>query len=195
MDVFDAAVNGNIAQLQAFIQGGGNISTPRKADLERSPLHLAIYQQKTRAAELLVTLGADVSARDYRKCTPLHYAAGIGLSGLVELLLSKGADAKALDTFGENALHHLARGGGCASEKEQVAILQRLITAGVDPDSIGNANRTPLYYAAARGKFLTTKELLKCGADPLKVAGGELGTPIDAASRAGHKEVEALLKG
>jgi ankyrin repeat protein len=72
---------------------------------------------------------------------------------------------------------------------------QCLITAGVDADSTGNVNRTPLYYAAARGKLLMTKELLKAGADPLKVAGGELGTPIDAASHAGHKELEALLKG
>jgi ankyrin repeat protein len=195
MEIFDAVQNGKMDQLRAFVQGGGDINVRGKGNLDRSLLHSAIEFNHPEMAEFIVSVGASVSAKDYRGKTPLHYAAGMGLLSLVELLIEKGADPKSLDVFGENALHHISSGGGSSPEEDQVAIVRRLIAVGLNVDSVGNAKRTPLYYAAGRGKLSVTKELLDAGADASKAAAGQLGTPIDAASEAGHPAVAALLKG
>jgi len=194
MNVFDSAKHGNIDELREFVRRGGDVSPHLKTELGRTPLHLAIEQNRLPAVELLLALGANVNAGDYRKKTPLQSAAGLGLLSLAELLIKNGADPNAMDVFGENALHYVANGGGTSPETEQVSIVRALVKAGVPVDSAGNAARTALYYAAARGKLLVSEELLRLGADPSRSANGKLGAPIDAASRAGNHEVEALLK-
>jgi cytochrome c len=190
IDPHQAARTGRVDDLRAYIEDGGDVNTPGHGQLLRTPLHMAIETNHVEAARLLLDLGADVNALDYRKKGPLHYAAGVGIVELVELLLERGANPNSLDTFGENALHSIASGGGLRSEQDQVRIVHRLMAAGLGADSDGNAGRTPLWYAAARAKLAVAKALLDAGANPNKRANGELGTPRDAAK---GNPVEKLL--
>jgi len=191
IDPHAAARNGDAAALRAFIRGAGDIDSRGRGQLERTPLHMAIEFGQVSVARLLIRLGADVNARDYRKTQPLHVAAEVGQSAIVKLLLDRGADPMALDTFGESPIHCIAQGGGLASETVQVRIIRQLLAAGASADAIGNAGRTPLWYAATRGKVKVVKALLHAGADSSKRAHGELGTPQDAAA---GNPVESVLR-
>lgn len=54
----------------------------------------------TKAAQSAIDAGADVNARDVKRCTPLHYAAETGCLASVALLIKGGADANAKDVSG-----------------------------------------------------------------------------------------------
>jgi ankyrin repeat protein len=190
VDPYQAARSGDLAGLRFYATGGGALDARRPGQFQRTPLHVAIESGQAAAARLLIELGADVHAADYRDARPLHYAAGMGLLAIVELLLDRGAEPGALNVFGETALHSLAAGGGLAPEDDQVRIAQRLVAASVPVDATGNAGRTPLWYAAARGKAGVAAALLEAGADPARRAGGELGSPAEVASGA----VTSLLR-
>lgn len=73
-----------------------------------------------KAVAMLVDVGADLEARDYRGRTALHYAAVRGNKKAVELLLNHGADAGAQTTDGLTALD-VARDKG---HEEIVALLE-----------------------------------------------------------------------
>jgi ankyrin repeat protein len=52
------------------------------------------------ATRALIEAGADLNARDWEGCTPLHLATFYGRSGAAETLLEKGADPKPRDNNG-----------------------------------------------------------------------------------------------
>lgn len=65
---------------------------PVDANVEgKTALHVAADRNADRAADALVTAGADVNARDRGGNTPLHVAAAAGNPAMVEFLLAKGA--------------------------------------------------------------------------------------------------------
>lgn len=56
-------------------------------------------------AKLLISLGADVNARNATGVSPLHIAASSGATVVAEAPLKAGADVKAKTNNGETALH------------------------------------------------------------------------------------------
>jgi len=68
----------------------------------QTPLHLAAEFGYNRVAELLLSRGADMNARDNEGNTPLHYAAERCKAEAAELLLRYGADLTALNVRGES---------------------------------------------------------------------------------------------
>jgi ankyrin repeat protein len=181
LDPYVAARAGDIPALRAYVDAGGDVNIRGRGQLERTPLHVAIEARHSEVTRVLIDLGADVNAQDYRRDRPLHYASGLGLADIVELLLARGADAQAVDVFGDTAVHDVASGGGGASEADQVRIVQHLLAAGADVDAVANCGRSALWYAAAHGKAEVAAALLRAGADPARRALGEQGTPRDVA--------------
>jgi ankyrin repeat protein len=68
-------------------------------------LHIAARNGDKATVELLLTSGADKSARDAQEWTALHHAANGGFGDVVSVLLSWGLDADAKDSKGQTPLH------------------------------------------------------------------------------------------
>ena len=113
-------------------------------------LHIAAAAHQRELAELLVTRGADVHARNRRGAEPLHYAAD-GSPGadswdpsaqrdVVTYLIEAGADPNALDKSGVAALHRAVR----TRSSEAVGAL---IENGADPLLMNKSGSTPLHLA------------------------------------------------
>ena len=100
--------------------------------------------------EKLITIGADVRARNRRGAEPLHYAVdgGPGLtawnsraqSQIIAMLISAGADANAADKSGVAPLHRAVR-NRCA------AAVRALIEGGADPRAPNRSGSTPMLLA------------------------------------------------
>ena len=76
----------------------------------RTPLDMAIRNEHTEIAELLIAKGTDMNAKSNRGYTPLHEASKkekpeVKITEIIELLIAKGADVNAKTVDGETPLH------------------------------------------------------------------------------------------
>ena len=76
---------------------------------DRTPLDMAIRNQHTEIAELLIAKGTDVNAKSNRGYTPLHEASKNEKTEILELLIAKGADVNAKDDDGDTPLDYAHR--------------------------------------------------------------------------------------
>jgi hypothetical protein len=109
----------------------------------------------------------------------------------VRVLLEAGADATAFDAEGHSAVH-LA----CHRMHPDV-LVELLSTAKAERANLVSNNavkETPLHLASKSGSAKCVEVLLEAGADPKAVDAAGL-TALDAATRAGHSDVDAVLRG
>lgn len=71
---------------------------------QHTPLHVAVFDRRTKAAACLIDHGANVNAPDVCGWTPLHTAANRGELPAAQLLVEKGADINAKDKTGQTPL-------------------------------------------------------------------------------------------
>jgi hypothetical protein len=115
-----------------------------------TPLHAAAAAHRNVIVSELLSMGADVMARNRRGAQPLHYAAdGMPGSGHLDLnaqrgtiiaLLKAGADPNAIDKGGVTPLHRAVR-NRCASA------VRALIEGGADVDQPNASGSTSLQLA------------------------------------------------
>ncbi|KAK7744850.1 hypothetical protein SLS53_003083 [Cytospora paraplurivora] len=96
----------------------------------------------------------------------IHSAAASGLDKLVRRAIDMGTNPSAMSMGEATALHFTSRSWN--SE----AVIQTLVSAGVDPDGRDMMGRKPLHRAYQLGNFSTALQLLKAGATPLNVQTG-----------------------
>lgn len=90
-----------------------------------SPLHMALNNEALNTAELLLKNGADINNQDnFRKLTPLQFAALWGKKLAVKWLIEHGADVNLLSVDGESAISI------GASSKGDVEIIKMLLDHG-----------------------------------------------------------------
>lgn len=120
-------------------------------------MHYAAWCKKKHLVQRLVKCGADVSAIDKDRRTPLHCISmnsitqphGSGIcEAIVELLIEAGANVSAVDKDGKTPLHIAIQNGFQRLDRydNHQSIVQVFIKAGADvniPDADGN---TPLHY-------------------------------------------------
>ena len=115
-----------------------------------TPLHAAAAAYRWEIVPKLVSMGADVRARNRRGAEPLHYAAD-GMPGsarwdpsdqrdTVVALLAAGADPNAVDKSGVTPLHRAVR-NRCASA------VRALIEGGADIGRPNGSGSTPMQLA------------------------------------------------
>jgi len=118
-------------------------------------LHHAAGYGPVATLELLINKGADVSAKNRRGSTPLHWA--ILDEAKVRLLLSKGADVNAKQVQGRTPLFLAAMLG------DGVPIMRLLLARGADPNLASANGQTPLMMAS-RANVEVMRLLIERGA-------------------------------
>ncbi len=140
----------------------------------QAPLHTAARFGREDLAELLISRGADVRARDERGgSTPLHLAAQHGHAIVAALLVKRGADVNAVTIGrGRTPLHDAVDGLAGTSDLEgRIEVARLLLSRGADINAReAGSGRTPLDAAVASSvnpvnSRRMTELLLTAGAD------------------------------
>ena len=112
-----------------------------KTELNRFPLHQAVFENNFSKVEKLLRQGYLLSEETDDGQTPLHIAAECGLDAMCRFLIKRGVAVDTLDNFGGTALHAAA---ACQSG---VKVIKILIKAGSDFRLKDAAGMTPLALA------------------------------------------------
>lgn len=152
--------------------------------LGRTSLHRIVAKRppNLNAVRSLLAKGADVSAKDQWRNTPLHMAEDN--CEILRLLLERGADVNARNHNDETPLH-LAAG---KDRKKSEWLLAN--GANVDPKNVWG--RTPLHAAALSGTT-ETLGLLLANAANINAEANDGETPLHVAAVSGRKEAVELL--
>jgi len=118
----------------------------------RSALHEAALHGHVGIIQTLLAAGAETDARDMDGQTPLLEAVRGGHLEALNVLLSTDLDVHAPDACGRNALT-LA----CLAERPSLALVQRLLEAGVAADDADHAGKTALDHAVNAGHWTLVK--------------------------------------
>ncbi|XP_006815106.1 death-associated protein kinase 1-like [Saccoglossus kowalevskii] len=177
-----AARHGYTAIAEVLINAKANVNAADSL-WKLTPLHLV--GANASVAELLLNNGADISAVDDRKDTPLHSAARNGHTLTVKTLLDKGANVNAVNTNGNTPLHSASRNG-------HILTVETLINKRANVNAVNAAQRAPLHCAAWYGKIPIVDLLLNNGANPNIVE--DIGnTPLMRACYGNSLDVVKLL--
>jgi uncharacterized protein len=133
-----AAYVGNVAVVRSLLAAGAKPDGDEVTALMWSVDEIDGYYDADQAevTRLLLDAGSDITRRDARLQTALHYASAAGANA-VSLLLNAGADVNAADSDGETALH-------LAAEQGSVGTVFALLDRGADPNVRDNAGRRPV---------------------------------------------------
>src|SRR5262249_33553096 len=126
-----AASHNDVQMVRLLLEGGAD---PNQSTYFGNPLSHACWNDSFDAAQLLITEGANVNARDaIANFTPLHWAAGTESSRpqLVKLLLANGADPNAAGGEPVGAFGLVPQTPRLIAEKRgRTAIVDALVAAG-----------------------------------------------------------------
>ena len=171
---------GSRAGTRAIVDAGASLSFYDRSG--NGPLHVAAFNGRSNMLQMLLSLGADVEARDGGGRTVLHHAAAskspAGVLGV--LLAGKARDfVNVPDLCGRTPLHNIGH----------AEAVDLLVDAGGDVEARDAKGWTPLCWAAYAGKYEVAEALLRRGAAP-HAKGLEGETPIDLAR---EKRLQHLL--
>ena len=160
LDIFTAAQHGKTERIRALIESGRARATDKDKD-NATPLHWAAINGKAEACTYLIEQGADVNAvGGTLRATPLHWASRNGLAHTMDLLIQHGANPRLLDVQGYSSLHTVTHSSNYWA---LLYLLCRPKTAVDEPDRSGH---TPLHWAVYQRDGVSTRILLKLGANP-----------------------------
>ncbi|MDQ7826207.1 MAG: ankyrin repeat domain-containing protein [Candidatus Eremiobacteraeota bacterium] len=163
--------------VRILLASGADVSI--KADNGLVPLHCAKSKE---VAELLISKGTDINARDKEGWTLLHYAADSGCKEVAEFLISKGVDVNERDDQGVSPLFYAV-----GSDRREVAEL--LISKGADTGARDKKGVTPFHCAA---KKEMAELLISKGVD-IKVKTDDGWNLLHKAALEGYADVAELL--
>ena len=157
-------------------------------DFRNKVLYAAVCNGFPTAAEVLLTVGANVNGRDQESRTPLSWAAENGHEAVVKLLLAEDRVDPNLEGsgFSWTPLSWAAVNG------HEAVVKLLLARNDVKADSKDKFGQTPLSWAAENGREAVVKLLLAKGADPNSKSNGDR-TPLSWAAENGHEAVVRLL--
>lgn len=174
-DIHAVVRAGDAAGVKAALESGADVNT--RDAWGRTPLIVAIQQNRMPVVELLVQRGADVAATDAWGRTPLLVATQLKNSAAIRLLIERKAD---VDVANRNDITPLI----AAAQTGNGDAVALLIQAKAALDRQDNLGWTALMWAASRRNEAIVKALLDAGADAAK-SGWDGATALDLAQRSG----------
>lgn len=175
--LLEAVQDNDLDNVKNLISQGANINA--RTGNGETPLHLA---QSKEIAEFLISIGADIEAKDDEfGMTPLFNAP----KEVYELLISKSSNVNVRSSKGLTPLAWSAYG-------DDVDRIKLLISGGADVNSVDEHLKTPLHISANWNKIAIAGLLISKGAK-VNVKDRSGWTPLHWASFEGGPEVVELL--
>ena len=159
-DVANAAMRGDVAQVETLLRAGADVNAAQGDGM--TALHWAAERADPRMADMLLRAGASVRAVTWiGEYTPLHLASRAGSPEVIKLLLDGGSDVKAVTSnSGATSLHFASASGNPEAVK-------LLLDGGADANAREGAwQQTPLMFAASLNRAEVIRVLVQAGADP-----------------------------
>ncbi|KAF5026432.1 hypothetical protein F66182_1497 [Fusarium sp. NRRL 66182] len=134
-----------------------------------TPLHWATVDQNLGAVQLLVSRGADSSARGRDGRFPLHIAAIEGFVEAIQVMLDANANVVCEDDRNYTPLHFACREGHLdaarllidhAAERGRCHVVKQLLSSGADPRAVDEDGMTVLHLAVLGNSLATAQTLL-----------------------------------
>ena len=197
---FKAAVDGDYEAIKTAIDSGIDVNA-KGGFFGRTALSSVAHLGHMKIAELLISRGAEVDAKDSFRATPLHRASREGHKNISELLINKNANVNAIDVYGGTPLdfaissNHpeiadLLRKHGGKTKKELEG--GEPVAEAAKPERQARKVPDTIHEAAKKGNIEAVKQHL---ADDADVNGKDEDgyAPLHFAALAGHNEIVELL--
>ena len=137
-NLIQAACSGDVEQVRRLLQADPTTVHTRDPYLQSTPLHYAAHRGYLEIVQLLLTAGADVTAREgVSDTTSLHWAAEGGHLEVARLLVEHGADVNAIDgwhNLGPVGWAIAIESGNCQGEAARRDVADFLLTKGAQLD-------------------------------------------------------------
>ncbi len=184
-----AAASGDADAAALALRAGARLEV--RDELGRTPLLLAVTEDRLAVARLLVALGADPDALDGQHDTPWLVTGVTGSVAMAELLLRAHPDLTIRNRYGGVSLIP-------ASERGHVAYVRRVAHSGIDVNHVNDLGWTALLEAVILGDGSRSYQqivriLLDAGADPT-IADADGVTALQHAQAGGHVEIAKILR-
>ena len=171
---------------EALIAAGADVNL-RSTSSGRAALHHAAGNGSDALVRALLQSGADKDIRTNNGTTPVMTAAARGQLIVFDTLLGAGADLHLRCTSDGSSLLHHAAGGGNAE------IVSVALRHGAYVDALDRRGRSPLAWAAKKGRVLAVECLLAAGADLHVRSGYDGSVSLHHAAKGGHERTLAAL--
>lgn len=203
-NLWGAARTGDLDGIKRYLAEGEDIN--ELSEMTRlSPLSWATLMGETKAAELLLQLGANVNVRQEDGGTPLHIAAFLGRAELAELLIKEGADVNAKNRGGDTPASGLYAPWGMVrfmTGMFDIELKQKEVEAGrekiakmlnVNSPSKSQGEANDVWEAAFIGDLKVVKQAIADGTD-VNARNPQSGDPLlFIAGLMGHTEIMTFL--
>ncbi|XP_055531768.1 uncharacterized protein LOC129722390 [Wyeomyia smithii] len=177
-----AVKTGRVAILQRLLEAGADTNVTTDG---YTALMLAIYWEKTEAANWLLTKTTNINAVGSDGKTTLYLAAEKGFIDIMQKLLKAGADVNANSCEGYTALMIALYFG-------HIDAAEWLLSKTATVNAVNSVGKTALYYAVKIGHIGIIQRLLEAGAD-VDTTLGEGFTVLMIAISLKHTEVATYL--
>jgi uncharacterized protein len=187
--ILSAAEQGDVSVINRTIAAGGNVHV--RDDMLRTPLLLAVANDRLDAFKVLLAEGADINAQAHNQDTPWLLAGAQGRTEMLRLMLPTGPDFTKRNRYGGNALIPACHYG-------HVEAVKFLVTTGIDLNHVNALGWTCLLEAVLLGDGgprhqEIVRTVLKAGADA-NIADKQGNTALSHAKARGQTQVIAILE-
>lgn len=184
-----AAASGDAAAAAIALRQGADLEA--RDEHRRTPLLLAVTEDRLAVARLLVALGADPDALDDRHDTPWLVTGVTGSVPMLEILLPADPDLTIRNRFGGLSVIP-------ASERGHVDYVRRVVQTPIKVNHVNDLGWTALLEAVILGDGSRPYQdivriLLGAGADP-SITDNEGRTALQHATASGQDEVARILR-